>query len=92
MRISERAKVWIERGSIILAILGIIFLAQPFSKELFKYGFQLLGLGGLIYIIMGYVPAGSSIKDLVLKAVGVVAVIIGFIVLGIVVVPSLLGL
>lgn len=45
-----RGRLWIEWGSLAVALLGLGALVQPFSLGLYPLGFPVLLFGGLVYI------------------------------------------
>lgn len=89
--VSQKTKNMLERMGIVLSLIGLFCMLQPFSMTLYQYGFQLLCIGGILYIILGYIPTGSSIKKIVLIVAGVLTVLFGFLILGIILVPTLVG-
>lgn len=88
--ISRRTKETIERIGIVLAMFGLFCLCQPFSFFLYNYGFQILGLGTLIFIFMGFIPVGASINKAIIILTIISAVVVGFTVLSIVLAPLLI--
>lgn len=87
--VSQKTKNILERMGIILSLIGLFCMLQPFSMTLYQYGFQLLCIGGILYIILGYIPAGSSTKRIALIVAAVLAVLFGFLILGIILTPIL---
>lgn len=45
-----RGRLWIEWGSLAVALSGLGALVQPFSLGLYTLGFPVLLVGGLVYI------------------------------------------
>jgi hypothetical protein len=58
---------------------------------LYRHGFQILCLGGIIYIVLGYIPTGAPLKKGLGLTLAVLAVLAGFLALGILVAPILVG-
>jgi hypothetical protein len=58
--ISRRVYTRVERGIIGLMLLGIIAMFQPFVIELYRYGFLLLLLSTIFFIIVSHM---SPIAD-----------------------------
>ena len=50
----------VTRASITGIILGIVGMIQPFIFELFKYGFLLLLISTLSYIVVAHIPAPTA--------------------------------
>jgi hypothetical protein len=48
------AQVWGERIGIVLIVLGILGLVQPWVQELYTNGFTVLLLGTVIFIIASH--------------------------------------
>ncbi|MGC8849715.1 MAG: hypothetical protein ACP5QI_04495, partial [Candidatus Bathyarchaeia archaeon] len=63
--VSQKTKDTLEKIGIILSMVGLFFIMQPFSMLLYQYGFQILCIGGFIYISMGYIPADAPIPKAV---------------------------
>ncbi len=55
----------VTRASVTGIILGIVGMIQPFVFELFKYGFLLLLISTLTYIIVAHInpPAAPSVGE-----------------------------
>jgi hypothetical protein len=43
--------------------VGPICMLQPFWFQAYKWSFVIMGIGGAIYIVRGYVPVSASIKS-----------------------------
>jgi len=88
--VSEKTKVRIEYIGILLALIGIFCLWQPFTIELYKYGFQILCIGGGVYIFIGFVPAGgASTRKALLPIIEAGFILAICIVFGIIIAPML---
>jgi len=57
----------IEMAGIVLSLLGIVMMFQPFVKLLFTYGFYLVAIGAFIYILSTYLPRRSLAGETYLK-------------------------
>lgn len=91
MRLTEKWKSIIEKIGITLSFFGLFSILQPISMTLYRYGFQILCLGGIIYIVLGYIPTGAPLKKGLALTLAVLAVLAGFLALGIFVAPILVG-
>lgn len=89
--ISQRTKDTVEKVGIGLCFLGLFAILQPFSMLLYQYGFQILCIGGFIYTALGYIQADAPIPKATAIALTVLGVVIGFLLLGIALVPVLVG-
>jgi len=89
--VSEKTKSRIQNIGILLSLIGISCLWQPFTIELYKYGFQILCIGGALYIFIGFVPAGATTRKSLWTILKVCFVLMAFILLGIVLAPILVG-
>ena len=74
----------VEKLGIILSVIGLVLIFQPFENSLFTYGFYVLSLGAVIFSLSGYLPirterGETTIKDLV-KWVIIIAVVLLFVV------------
>jgi hypothetical protein len=88
--ISHKTKDRLEKTGIVLCFAGLFAILQPFSMLLYQYGFQILCIGGFIYVAMGYVPADVRIPKAVVIVLSVLGVVVGFLLLGIVLTPILI--
>lgn len=88
--LSQRTKEITQRIGIVLALFGLFCLCQPFSFSLYNHGFQILGVGTLIFIFVGFIPVGASIKKAILILAIISAVVVGFAVLSIGLAPLLI--
>ncbi len=52
---------WATRACIAGIMIGIVCMIQPFVFELFKWGFLLLLVSTLAYIVVSHLPDGSSV-------------------------------
>ena len=73
----------VEKIGIILSLLGLILVFQPFTLEIYTYGFYVLSLGAVIFALSGYLPKRTDhgetyLKDL-LKWVIIIAGVIIFV-------------
>jgi hypothetical protein len=89
--LSQKTKDRLEKTGIVLSFVGLFAILQPFSMLLYQYGFQVLCIGGFMYVALGYVPANAPIPKAVVLVLSVLAVVVGFLVLGIVLTPILVG-
>jgi len=89
--VSQKTKDRLEKIGIGLSFLGLFAILQPFSMLLYQYGFQILCIGGFIYIALGYVPVDTPIPRGTLITLSVLGVVVGFLLLGIVLAPILVG-
>lgn len=88
--ISQKTKDRLEKTGIVLCFAGLFAILQPFSMLLYQYGFQILCIGGFMYVAMGYVPADVRIPKAVVIVLSVLGVVVGFLLLGIVLTPILI--
>ena len=72
-------------------MVGLFAIMQPFSMLLYQYGFQILCIGGFIYISMGYIPTDAPIPKATAIILSVLGVIVGFLALGIALTPIIIG-
>jgi len=88
--ISQKTKDRLEKTGTVLCFAGLFAILQPFSMLLYQYGFQILCIGGFMYVAMGYVPANVRIPKAVVIVLSVLGVVVGFLLLGIVLTPILI--
>ena len=88
--ISQKTKDRLEKTGMALCFAGLFAILQPFSMLLYQYGFQILCIGGFMYIALGYVPADVRIPKAVVIVLSVLGVVVGFLLLGIVLTPILI--
>ena len=88
--ISQKTKDRLEKTGLVLCFAGLFAILQPFSILLYQCGFQILCIGGFMYVAMGYVPANVRIPKAVLLVLSVLGVVVGFLLLGIVLTPMLI--
>jgi len=88
--ISQKTKDRLEKTGIVLCFAGLFAILQPFSMLLYQYGFQILCIGGFMYVALGYVPADVRIPKAVVIVLSVLGVVVGFLLLGIVLTPILI--
>jgi hypothetical protein len=88
--ISQKTKDRLEKTGMALCFAGLFAILQPFSMLLYQYGFQILCIGGFMYVAMGYVPADVRIPKAVVIVLSVLGVVVGFLLLGIVLTPILI--
>ncbi|MEM2864204.1 MAG: hypothetical protein QXR65_02930 [Candidatus Bathyarchaeia archaeon] len=89
--VSQKTKDMLERTGIILSMVGLFSIMQPFSMLLYRFGFQILCIGGFIYISMGYVPVDAPVPKAVALVLTVLGVVLGFLLLGIALAPTIIG-
>lgn len=89
--VTPRAKLWTEIISTGIAVFGLFCLFQPFTMSLYSVGGIFLCLGGVVFIITGFIPEGAGLKTVVLYSAIVLGVIFGFIALGILLAPVFLS-
>jgi len=89
--VTARAKLWSEIISIAVAVFGLFCLFQPFTMGLYSVGGIFLCLGGIVFIITGFIPEGAGLKTVIIYSAAVLAVIFGFIALGIILAPAFLS-
>jgi len=89
--ISHKTKDRLEKTGIALCFAGLFAILQPLSMLLYQYGFQVLCMGGFIYIALGYVPADVPIPKGTVIVLSVLGVVVGFLLLGIALTPILVG-
>jgi len=89
--ISHKTKDRLEKTGIALCFVGLFAILQPFSMLLYQYGFQILCIGGFIYIALGYVRADVRIPKATVIVLSVLGVVVGFLLLGIALTPILVG-
>jgi hypothetical protein len=63
-RISARAYDIVEKIIIGGIILGIVFMFQPWVFVLFRYGFYLLLISTLAFIVWSHIAAEEPVDDL----------------------------
>ncbi len=89
--VTARAKLWVEIVSTGIAVFGLICLFQPFTMSLYSVGGIFLCLGGIVFIITGFIPEGAGLKTVVVYTAAVLGVVFGFIALGILLAPVFLS-
>ena len=84
----------IEEICIALGFIGVIGLFQPFSFEMYKWAFQIMGIFGLTYIMLSIIPRDLSrgeFKAALIKTVlGTISLLLLFILVSIVLIPYIL--
>ena len=89
--VSQKTIDLIQKAGIGISLLGLFAILQPFSMLLYRFGFQILCIGGFMYIALNYVPAGAPISKSTVLILSVLGVVVGFLLLGIVLAPTLVG-
>lgn len=74
----------VEKIGAILSIIGLILVFQPIIPTLYTYGYYILALGAVIFVLSGYLPKrtddGSTyVKDL-MKWVVIIALVLLFVI------------
>jgi TRAP-type mannitol/chloroaromatic compound transport system permease small subunit len=74
----------VEKLGAILSLIGLVLVFQPFTPALYTYGYYVLALGAVIFVLSGYLPKrtedGSTyLKDLV-KWVVIIAFVLLFVI------------
>ena len=82
----------LERISVVLILLGLLFMVQPWSLQLYNLSFVFLGIGGGMWITLGYIPSNPKVSQIVKVVMGVILISLLFIVVSIVIVPYLIRL
>jgi len=84
----------VEEICIALGFIGVIGLFQPFSFEVYKWAFQIMGIFGLTYIMLSVIPrelSESEFKIALIKTVlGTISLLLSFILISIVLIPYVL--
>ena len=67
----------VEKLGIILSLIGLVLVFQPFTPTLYTYGYYILALGAVIFTLSGYLPRRTEdgrtyLKDL-LKWIAIIA-------------------
>lgn len=81
----------IERTGIILSIIGLILMFQPFRAELFPYGFYMMTLGAVIYILSTYLPVRNPQGETTVRDVVKWSIIIGGVVVSVAVISMFIA-
>ncbi|GEM_PF-4295152 len=68
--LTVKAQQWIDTTSIIVALVGIVFMGQPYTPALFTIGFWMMALGGLFYIWTTFLPKRDHSFVLSLRVFG----------------------
>lgn len=74
----------VEKVGLILSLLGLVLFFQPLTPEIYAYGFYLLTLGAVIFVLSGYLPRRTEggetyLRDL-LKWITIVACVLIFVI------------
>lgn len=89
--VSQRTKDRLEKVGVALCFAGLFAILQPFSMLLYQYGFQILCIGGFTYVALGYVSGDVPVRKAVVIVLSVLGVVVGFLLLGIILTPMLVG-
>lgn len=82
----------IEKVGVALGIIGLLMMFQPFEKTLLTYGFYLMGIGALIFVLSGYLPVRNPRGETTLRDIAkwlfiLVGVVVFFVALTTYIVP-----
>lgn len=82
----------IEKAGLILSILGLILVFQPFSPSIYTYGYCILALGAVVFTLSGYLPRRTEsgetyLRDLIKWILIIAFTIILFVGISIALVP-----
>jgi len=74
----------IEKIGIIISLIGLVLFFQPFSPQIYTYGFYLVALGAVIFSLSGYLPRRTDrgetyLRDL-LKWVTIITSVLLFVI------------
>ena len=82
----------LEVVSLALILFGLFSMVQPWLLELFNFSIIFLGLGGGIWITLGYIPRNSSPAKVAKIIAGLILVPLIIILISMVIVPELIKL
>ncbi len=68
--LTVKAQQWIDTIAIVAALVGIVFMGQPYTPALFTVGFWMMALGGLFYIWTTFLPKRDHSFVLSLRVFG----------------------
>jgi len=80
---------WIICLCIIMILLGLGLMWQPFSFELYNWSFIIFAVGGLVYIVIGVISPGSSFTHGLRTILLIAFIIVAAIVIGVLLAPIL---
>lgn len=74
----------VEKIGLILSLIGLVLFFQPFTPQIYTYGFYLLTLGAVIFVLSGYLPRktehGETYLGDLLKWVMIIACVLIFVI------------
>ena len=82
----------LEAVSLALILFGLFSMVQPWLLELFNFSIIFLGLGGGIWITLGYIPRNPGSAKVAKILAGLILIPLIIILISIVVVPELIKL
>lgn len=53
---------FLERGTVLGMLLGILGMFQPWNILYYEYGFYLLGISTLAFIVISHLPGGVAVE------------------------------
>ena len=86
---NSNSRKWIIWLCIIMILLGLFLMWQPFSFELYNWSFIIFAVGGLIHIVMGFILPGSSFTHGLGTILLIGFIIVAAIAIGIILAPIL---
>lgn len=57
----------VEIVGLILSLLGLILVFQPMTVQLYTYGYCILSIGAVIFVLSGYLPRRTDLGETYLK-------------------------
>jgi len=87
-----KARRALETASLVLIAFGLFSLVQPWLLQLYNFSIVFLGIGGGIWLTLGYIPSNPKLINILKTVIGIFAVSLFFIVVSILVVPYLVSL
>lgn len=82
----------LEMISLALVLFGLFSMVQPWFLELFNFSIIFLGLGGGIWIALGYIPKNPNPAKVAKIIAGLILIPLIIILISIVIVPELVKL
>lgn len=81
MRIKVRK---VELIGLILSLLGLVLVFQPITPQLYTYGYGILAIGAVIFVLSGYLPRRTEhgetyLKDLI-RWIAIIAFVLIFVI------------
>ena len=87
-----RVRRSLEIVSLVLIAFGLFSMIQPWFLQLYNFSMIFLGIGGGIWLTLGYIPSNQKPSQILRTIIGIFIASLFFIIVSILIVPYLVKL